>query len=177
MKRVKHRDIILDTFDEKEDIMKLNKEINYLQIEEDKAEHDDSKVISNQDNDFLDNDIIKKYMGDKDEQNPSSDGDRDQGSNDLDKANSDIGSVGKSKNDSNDHDKKILDKIMEYDCREYKPRTDVNSKTLFDNKSPRGIHDKSIPPQDGNENLKDFIAESQNVLDLLADSTEKKEEK
>ena len=47
MKRVKHSDMILDTLDEKEEIIKLNKEINYLQIEEDKAEHDDSRVISN----------------------------------------------------------------------------------------------------------------------------------
>lgn len=85
MKRVKHRDVILDTFDEKEEIMKLNKEINYLQIEEDKAEHDDSKVISNQDNDFLNDDILKKYIGDKEEQ--SSDLNR---PSDLNRANSDI---------------------------------------------------------------------------------------
>lgn len=88
----------------------------------------------------------------------------------MDKAQSDIeyGIVGES---GRGDDKKILDKIIEYDCREYKPMTDIKKKTVFDSNSPRGIHNSSIPPEETSENLKDWIAESQDVLGQLANST------
>ena len=61
---------------------------------------------------------------------------------------------------------------MDYDCRDYKPKSNIKTKTIFDNKSPKGIHNKSIPPQETAENLKDWIAESRDVLGQLQNETE-----
>lgn len=113
MKRVRHRDIILDNFDEKEDIMKLNKEIDNLQITEEKDENEDSHRISgdNGNSNPIVDDILDNYIK----------GDTKIIKNDLDKAHSEIDFGSINDDDHEAREKQILEKIEQYDYKEYKP--------------------------------------------------------